>query len=136
MHTELPMFREWTDSLAAPLFLTDAGPTAFTVGPVLGDFDDDGAPDVAVVVHDAQEERVIAVLSSHGHAAVVRVDGDDGAPAAGPRHRRWIRLATIFTDRDQVGLEGVIRNERDAFDLPPSQYVYWKGHFMRWIEGN
>ena len=136
MHAELPTFREWTDSLAAPLSLTDAGPAAFTVGPVLGDFDEDGAPDVAFVGHDARGEQVAAVLSGRGHATAVRVDGDDGAPAAGPQHRRWIRLATIFTDRDQVGLESVLRNERDTFDLPPSQYVYWKGHFMQWIEGN
>ena len=136
LHATLPMFREWTDSLAASLSLTDAGPAAFTVGPVIGDFDEDGAPDVAFVGHDAQGEQVIAVLSHQGHSAVVRVDGDDGALAARPQHRRWIRLATIYTDRDQVGLESVMRNERDAFDLPPSQYVYRKGRFMQWIEGN
>jgi hypothetical protein len=136
MHTELPMFREWTDSLAAPLSLTEAGPAAFSIGPVLGDFDEDGAPDVAFVGHDAQGEQVIVVLSHRGHAAVVRVDGEDSASEAGAQHRRWIRLATIFTDRDQVGLESVTRNERNTFDLPPSQYVYRKGHFMQWIEGN
>lgn len=47
-HATLPMFREWTDSLAAPLSLTDAGPGAFSVRPVIGDFDEDGAFDVAV----------------------------------------------------------------------------------------
>jgi hypothetical protein len=136
LRAAMPMFREWGDSSGTPLSLKDAGSVPFTVGPVVGDFDEDGAPDVAFIGADAAGERIVAVLSHRGQPTVVPVTREETAPASGPQHRRWMRLATIFTDRDQVGLEIVVRNERGGFDLPPAQHVYYGGRFMQWIEGD
>jgi hypothetical protein len=136
LHAGMPTFREWEDSSRTPLSLKDAGSVPFTVGPVLGDFDEDGAPDVAFIGRDAVGERIVAVLSHRGHPTVVPITGDETVPGSAPAHRRWMRLATIFTDRDQIGLEIVVRNERGEFDLPPAEHVYYKGRFMQWISGD
>jgi hypothetical protein len=136
LHAAMPMFREWEDSSGASLSLKDAGAAPFTTGPVVGDFDEDGAPDVAFIGVDAQGEHVIAVLSHKGQPVVETVASDATVPASGPQHRRWMRSATVFTDKDQLGLEVVVRNDRGVFPLPPAQYVYYEGHFMRWIEGD
>lgn len=68
LQAAMPAFHEWEDTAGAVLSLTYAGSVPFTIRPVVGDFDEDGAPDVAFMGHDDKVERVVAVLSGRGRA--------------------------------------------------------------------
>ena len=132
----MPTFREWGDSSSAPIFLEGAGPVPFSSRPVVGDFDEDGASDVAFIGHDSDGEHVIAVLSQRGHPTVVPVTSDVSVPASGPQHHRWMRLAVIDADRPRVGLEIAWRNESGEFGDPRAEHYYNGKHFTQWIAGD
>ena len=134
LRSAMPDFREWTDSAAITL-PEGADAASFRAAEVVGDFDEDGAPDVAFIGRDSDRERIVAVLSQHGHPSAVPVTGFGMSSAADSTRRRWFRRATVEAHRPRVGLEVVERADDGEIKLPATRYVFVDGHFTEWIDG-
>lgn len=91
-----PGFREWRPSAYAPVLRDSASPPT-TTGPLVGDFDGDGMPDVVFDGYDGRIMVTPAVLSHNGRPKVVSVEvGWDVPDPLVPRRVRFVVATYTF----------------------------------------
>jgi hypothetical protein len=130
-----PEFREWPATAYAPV-QSDSETASARFGPLVGDLDGDGVPDVVFDGYDSHGELVPVVLSNRGKARVVAVtEGPDVANPPAPRRKRWMLAPYTFRGKRGQGVAFIDYNEGGWPILPAALYFLVDGHFSRLVEG-
>lgn len=130
-----PGFHEWPPSAYAPV-LPDSTIRSATTGPLVGDFDGDGVPDVVFDGYDGRIMVTSAVLSNNGHPKVVSVEeGFDVPDPLTPRQVRFVVAPYTFKGKRGVGVGFVSYDASGRAMLPPTNFIYVNGYFAELIEG-
>lgn len=130
-----PSFREWREDQYAPLAPVDATPVP-RWGPIVGDFDGDGQPDVVFDGWDPHGELVPVVLSNKGKPIVANVT--EGPEVTTPPVLRLEHLSVTTVEwkgKPRQALD-FIRWARDGRSIEShAPYIWVNGHFSHLIDG-
>lgn len=130
-----PGFREWPANAYATVLPDSTLPWA-TTGPLVGDFDGDGMPDVVFDGHDGRIMVTSAVLSNNGQPKIVSVEeGFDVPDPLTPRKVRFVVAPYTFKGKRGVGVGFVSYDASGSAMLPATIFMYVNGHFAELIEG-
>lgn len=131
-----PGFHEWPPSAYAAV-PPDSGAPPSTTGPLVGDFDADGRPDVVLDGFDGGIMVTTAVLSNNGKTTIVSVEEGFEVPAPlTPRRIRFVAAPYTFKGKRGLGV-GFVRYDASGHAMiPMTIYAYENGHFSQLIEGN
>jgi hypothetical protein len=130
-----PEFREWPATAYAPV-QSDSATASARFGPLVGDLDADGIPDVVFDGYGSHGELVPAVLSNRGKARVVAVtEGPDVANPPAPRRKRWMLAPYTFEKKRGQGVAFIDYNEGGWPIMPAALYFLVDGHFTQLVKG-
>jgi hypothetical protein len=130
-----PEFREWPAAAYAPV-QSDSATASARVGPLVGDLDGDGEPDVAFDGYRSSGGGLIlAVLSNGGQAKVLTVTGEEIPIPPSRRWMRWMLAPYELRGKRGVGIAVVDYNDGGWPVLPASLYALVNGHFTQIIDG-
>lgn len=130
-----PGFREWPPSAYAPVLRDSAAPPT-TTGPLVGDFDGDGMPDVVFDGHDGRVMVTPAVLSNNGRPKIVSVEeGFDVPDPLVPRRVRFAVATYAFRGKRGLGVGFVSYDASGKAMDPGTIRIYTAGHFAELIDG-
>jgi hypothetical protein len=106
-----PDFREWPATAYAPV-QSDSETASARFGPLVGDLDGDGVPDVVFDGYGGHGELMPAVLSNRGKARVVPVtERPEVANPPVPRRKRWVLAPYTFRGKRGQGVAFIDYNE-------------------------
>ena len=129
-----PGFQEWPPNAYTPVLPDKTWPTA-TTGPLVGDFDGDGMPDVVFDGHDGRVMVTTAVLSNKGRLTIVSVDeGLELPDPPAPRRVRFVVSPYTLKAKRRSGV-GFVSYDASGQAIGVTIMVYVDGHFAQWVEG-
>ena len=130
-----PSFREWSAEMFAPVQLDSAAPAA-RMAPLVGDFDGDGAPDVAFEGSDSTGAVIQAVLSHKGQPIVALVTREKELAVGVDLHRSRLALAhDELGGKPLQGIDVVVWDEKGREVALSARLVYQNGRFAVLVSG-
>jgi len=130
-----PTFREWTSDMFAPVHADTTAPT-WRAAPLVGDFDGDGAPDVAFTGRDSAGVLILAVLSHRGQPIIAPVTTERELAVGIDLRRSRLALAVgDFQSRRREMIDVAVWDADGREMTLTARFIYEKGRFSVLVEG-
>jgi hypothetical protein len=129
-----PSFREWTAASYAPVQVDSTIPQV-QIAPLVGDFDGDGAPDVAFAGSDSAGALIVAVVSHRGKPVVAPVTTERELAVGVDLRRSRLALAVAdFQGRRREMIDVHVWNHGGQVTLS-ARFIYEQGRFSVLVGG-
>jgi hypothetical protein len=130
-----PSFREWTADMFAPVQEATGAPS-LRPAPLVGDFDEDGSPDVAFTGRDSAGAVIRAVMSHRGQPVLATVTREAELAIGVDLRRSRLALARdVFNGSRREMIDVVVWDDRGAQITLSARFIYEKGRFSIFVSG-